>query len=58
MFLCEIAHNEKGLISVFQEILVNVNKTFIFAEGLGTRLSFYECETLSWYFLVSAGPKF
>ena len=25
---------------------------------LGTRLSFYEIKTLSWYFLISHGPKF
>ena len=36
------AHNEKILISVFQEISSSINKTFIFAGRLGTGLSFYE----------------
>ena len=40
-FLCEIAHNGKSLISIFQEFSSSINKTFILAVGLGTRLSFY-----------------
>ena len=39
---CEIAHNGKSLISVFQEFSASINKTFILAGRLGTRLSFYE----------------
>ena len=41
-FSCEIAHNGKSLISVFQEFPASVNKTFILAERQVTRLSFYE----------------
>ena len=39
---CEIAHNGKSLISIFQEFSSSINKTFILAGRLGTRLSFYE----------------
>ena len=39
-FWCGEAHCGKGLISVFQEFLVSINKIFILAGGLGTRLSF------------------
>ena len=41
-FSCEIAHNGKSLISVFQEFSASTDKTFILAVGPGTRLSFYE----------------
>ena len=43
----------ESLISVFQEFLVSINKMFILAGRLGTRLSFYGVYTLSWYFLIS-----
>ena len=46
-FPCEIAHYQKSLISVFQQFFASINKIFILAERLGTRLSFYEVETLS-----------
>ena len=39
---CEIAHNGKSLVSVFQEISASINKTFSLAGGMSTRLSFYE----------------
>ena len=35
-------HYGKGLISVFQDFLVSINKSFILAVGLGIRLSFYD----------------
>ena len=38
----EIAHNGKSIISVFQEFSASINKTFLLAGRLGTRLSFYE----------------
>ena len=41
-FSCEIVHIGKSLISVFQKLSAGINKTFILAERLGTRLSFYE----------------
>ena len=44
---CEIAHYEKILISVFQEFVANINKIFILAGRLGTRLTFYEVSRLS-----------
>ena len=34
-------HNEKTLISIFQEFSSSINKNFILAGKLGTRLSFY-----------------
>ena len=36
------AHSLKILISISQEFSSSINKTFILARGLGTRLSFYE----------------
>ena len=33
---------EKGLISVFQKFSATINKTFILAGTVGTRLCFYE----------------
>ena len=41
-FSYEVEHNGKGLVSVFQEFSAIINKTFILAGRLGTRLSFYE----------------
>ena len=41
-FSSEITHNEKSLISVFQEFFAIINKNFIFAGRLDTRLWFYE----------------
>ena len=38
----EIVHKRKSLVSVFQEFSASINKTFILAGRLGTRLSFYE----------------
>ena len=35
-------HHGKRFISVFQEISASINKTLIFAGGLGTTLSYYE----------------
>ena len=41
-FPSEIAHYRKSLISVFQGFVASIDKIFILAERLGTRLSFYE----------------
>ena len=41
-FFCEIAHYGKSFISVFEEFSASINKTFILAARLGTRLLFYE----------------
>ena len=41
-FSCEISHNGKSLVSVFQEFSASINKTFILVGRLGTKLSFYE----------------
>ena len=35
-------NSEQSLTSIFQEISANINKTFIVAGRLGTRLSFSE----------------
>ena len=43
----------KSLISDFQEFFASINKSFILAGRLSTRLSFYEVETLSLNFLIS-----
>ena len=37
----------KGLISVFQEFFVSINKAFILTGGLGTKLLFYGVLRLS-----------
>ena len=42
LVLCEIAHYGKSLISVFQRFFATINKIFILAGRLSTRLSFYE----------------
>ena len=33
-----MAHDEKSLLSVFQELFATIDKAFILAGGLGTRL--------------------
>ena len=38
---CEIVHYGKSLISVFQQFFTIIDKIFILAGRLGTRLSFY-----------------
>ena len=38
---------------LFSRVFGSINKTFILAGRLGTRLLFYEIWTLSWYFLIS-----
>ena len=40
-FSCEIGHSGKDLITIFQEFSSSIDKAFILAGGLGTRLSFY-----------------
>ena len=45
--LCELAQYGKSLISIFQEFFASINKIFILAGRLGTRLSFYEVCRLS-----------
>ena len=41
-FWCEIAHYGQSLTSVFQGFFASINKTFILAGRMDTRLSFYE----------------
>ena len=41
LFSCQIAHDGKGSIFVFQEFCSSIKKTFYLAAKLGTRLSFY-----------------
>ena len=53
----DIAHNGKGLISVFAEFFASINKNFHLRGRLGTWLSLCEVYTLSWYFLVSIDTK-
>ena len=38
---------DRGLISAFQEFSASINKTFVFAGGLGTSLSFYRVYIIS-----------
>ena len=38
LFSCEIAHYGKSLISVFQEILASIDKSFMLGGRLGTLL--------------------
>ena len=40
-FSCEVAHEGKSLISVFQEFFTSISKFFNLVGALGTRLSFY-----------------
>ena len=54
---CEIGHSGKSLISLFQEFFASIDKAFILAGGVGARLSFYEIQTVSRYFLISEDPK-
>ena len=54
---CDIPHSGKSFISVFEEFSSSINKTFIFAGGLGAGLSFYGVWAVSWYFLISWDPK-
>ena len=42
IFLCEIAHIGKSLISIFQEFSPSIDKKNFFARRLYTELSFYE----------------
>ena len=57
LFSCEITHYGKSLISVFQELIPGLNKIYILAGGLGTRLPLYELLALSYNFLISHDPK-
>ena len=57
MFSCEIGHNRKGLVSVFQEFSASINKTFILTGDLCTGLSFHVVERNFLYFLISYDPK-
>ena len=41
-FPCEVALDGKGLIAIFWDFFVSINKIFILGEKLGSRLSFYE----------------
>ena len=53
----DIAHNGKGLISVFAEFFASINKNFTLTERLLNWLSLCEVCALSWYFLVSIDTK-
>ena len=50
-------HYGKSLISVFREFFASINKIFILAGRLGTRLLFCEVLRLFWYLLISKDPK-
>ena len=39
---CKIAHNGQILIFAFQELSSSINKDFILAGGVDTRISFHE----------------
>ena len=41
-FSCEVAHCRQGLIAIFWDFVATINKIFILAGGLGTRLLLYE----------------
>ena len=41
-FSCEIVHDRKSFISIFQEVFANIDKILILGGGLATRLSFYD----------------
>ena len=41
-FSCQIAHNGKSLVSVFQDFSASIYKLFILAGRLDTGLAFYE----------------
>ena len=41
-FSCEIVQHGKSLITAFQEFFASIDKTFVLAARVGTRLSFYE----------------
>ena len=56
-FSSDIAHNGKGLISVFAEFFASINKNFTLTERLATWLLLCQVYTLSWYFLVSIDTK-
>ena len=56
-FWCEIVHNRKSVISVFQEFSSSIKKTFILVGRLDTKVSFYAVWTLSWFFLISKDPQ-
>ena len=53
----DIAHNGKGLISVFAEFFASINKNFPLKERVVTWLSLCEVYTLSWSFLFSIDTK-
>ena len=42
----------KSLISFFQEFSASINKIFILAERMSSRLSFYGVQALYSYFLI------
>ena len=52
-FSCEIAHYEKSLISVFQELFFSFNNFYILAMGLGAGLSLSGVLRFYWYLLIS-----
>ena len=39
---CEMADCGKGLIAIFRDFFASISEIFIFAGGMGTRLSFLE----------------
>ena len=38
---CEVAGCGKGLVAIFRDFFASISEMFIFAGGMGTRLSFY-----------------
>ena len=43
----------ENLISIFQQLFTNNNKTFVLGERIATRLWFYEVLRFFWWFLIS-----
>ena len=39
---CEIVHYGESFIAISRDVFASINKIFILARGIGTRLSFYE----------------
>ena len=49
---------QETLLPDFQKLFASINKIFILAGRMSTRLLFYEVLTLSSHFLISERPKF
>ena len=49
--------NWKSSISIFQELSISINKTFILTRRLRTKMLFYGFWTVLWFFLISEHRK-